>query len=133
VEERDLAAEIAARKERLRQGPVTTEEWLSLTTPETLGLVASFQSTVIEELLRRAEMAVDQINAKALIVSGGVACNQGLRERAAKAGLACAVHFPAPALSTDNAVMIAAAAFPKFAKHQIAGWDLKAKANLALA
>jgi N6-L-threonylcarbamoyladenine synthase len=133
VEERDLTVEIAIRKERLKLGPVTTDEWLALTTPETLGMLASFQATVVEELLRRAEMAVDQTNARALIVSGGVACNQGLRSSAAKAGLACEVHFPAPALSTDNAVMIAAAAFPKLAKREWATWDLKAKANLALA
>ena len=133
VEERDLAGEIMARKERLKLGPVALSEWLQLTKPETLGMLASFQATVIEELLPRAELAVEQTRARSLIVSGGVACNQGLRTAANAAGLACPVHFPAPALSTDNAVMIAAAAFPKLARREFAGWDLKAKANLALA
>jgi N6-L-threonylcarbamoyladenine synthase len=133
VEERDLDAEIARRKDRLKEGPVAVDEWLALTGPETLDMLASFQATVIEELLRRAESAVEKTAACALIVSGGVACNQGLRQAAARAGLPCPVYFPAPALSTDNAVMIAAAAFPKFAKREFAAWDLKAKANLALA
>ena len=133
VEERDLEAEIGARRERWKVGPPSTEEWLQLTSRETLGMLASFQATVIEELLRRAEAAVEQTAARSLIVSGGVACNRGLRAAAERAGLACPVYFPAPALSTDNAVMIAAAAFPKLARNEFAGWDLRAKANLALA
>jgi N6-L-threonylcarbamoyladenine synthase len=43
------------------------------------------------------------------------------------------VYFPAPGLSTDNAAMIAAAAFPKFARAEFADWSLKAQSNLALA
>jgi N6-L-threonylcarbamoyladenine synthase len=133
VEEHGLDEEIARRKARVRQEtPIALEEWLSLTPKATLDMLASFQATVIEELLRRAALAVEQTCARSLIVSGGVACNAGLRQSAAKAGLPCAVHFPAPALSTDNAVMIAAAAFPKLAKQQFATWDLRAKANLAL-
>jgi N6-L-threonylcarbamoyladenine synthase len=43
------------------------------------------------------------------------------------------VHFPSPALSTDNAAMIAAAAFPKFQRADFADFTLAASANLALA
>jgi N6-L-threonylcarbamoyladenine synthase len=43
------------------------------------------------------------------------------------------VFFPTPALSTDNAAMIAAAAFPKLARGEFADLTLKAQANLALA
>jgi N6-L-threonylcarbamoyladenine synthase len=43
------------------------------------------------------------------------------------------VHFPAPGLSTDNAAMIAAAAFPKFERGDFADFTLAAQANLALA
>jgi N6-L-threonylcarbamoyladenine synthase len=43
------------------------------------------------------------------------------------------VHFPSPGLSTDNAVMIAAAAFPKFRTGQFAQLDAAAEPNLALA
>jgi len=43
------------------------------------------------------------------------------------------VFFPTPALSTDNAAMIAAAAFPKFRAGHFADFSLRAQANLALA
>ena len=68
---------------------------------------------MIEELLRRAARSVEEIGARSFIVSGGVASNAGLRAAARAAKLACPVYFPTPALSTDNAAMIAAAAFPK--------------------
>jgi len=68
-----------------------------------------------------------------VIISGGVACNAGLRKAAASARFGCPVLFPTPALSTDNAVMIAAAAFPKLERKQFAGWDLRARAHLTLA
>jgi N6-L-threonylcarbamoyladenine synthase len=43
------------------------------------------------------------------------------------------VHFPSPALSTDNAVMIAAAAFPKFRRGEFAGMEQAAEPSLTLA
>ena len=43
------------------------------------------------------------------------------------------VHFPSPGLSTDNAAMIAAAAFPKFRRGDFSDATLRAQANLALA
>lgn len=134
VQARDLQAEIEARRELLRRTPTPTpEQWLSVTPQETLDLLASFQRTVIEELLRRAAAAAERIEARSLIVSGGVACNQGLRTAAAGARLPYPVYFPSPGLSTDNAAMIAAAAFPKLRRGELARLDLKAQANLTLA
>jgi N6-L-threonylcarbamoyladenine synthase len=43
------------------------------------------------------------------------------------------VYFPTPGLSTDNAAMIGAAAFPKLARGEFATLDIAAQANLALA
>jgi tRNA N6-adenosine threonylcarbamoyltransferase len=130
VEHRDMAAEIEAR--RRLQKP-TLEDWLRFTPQATLGLLASFQKTVIEELLRHLEASADEIGARSLIVSGGVASNAGLRAAAQKANLPAPVFFPTPALSTDNAAMIAAAAFPKLARHAFDDFTLRADANLALA
>jgi N6-L-threonylcarbamoyladenine synthase len=130
VEARDLTAEIEAR--RKLQNPAI-EDWLRWTSPATLGLLASFQKTVIEELLRRAKVAIEQIGANSLIIGGGVACNTGLRKAAASAHLPCPVYFPSPGLSTDNAAMIAAAAFPKFRAGKSVDFSLRAQANLALA
>jgi N6-L-threonylcarbamoyladenine synthase len=129
-----MAAEISARRDLLRRDPRPgVEEWLAVTPQETLDLLASFQRTVIEELLRRAARSADEIGAQTLIVSGGVACNSGLRAAAMAAKLPYRALFPTPSLSTDNAAMIAAAAFPKYRRGEFADTSLRAQANLTLA
>jgi N6-L-threonylcarbamoyladenine synthase len=134
VEARDMESEIAARRVFLRENPApSTEDWLALTPRATLGLLASFQHAVISELLTRAGASAESIGARALIVSGGVACNTGLRAAAKGARLPYPVHFPSFGLSTDNAAMIAAAAFPKFERGEFASLKLKVEPNLALA
>ena len=131
---RDLAGEIQARKELLAAHPrPTVDEWLEATPRETLDLLASFQYTVIQELLRRAAAAAESVAARALLISGGVACNSGLRKAAREQNLPYPVHFPSPALSTDNAAMIAAAAFPKLARGKFTDLSVAATANLSLA
>jgi len=134
VESRDMEDEIAARRALLRENPnPTLEQWLAVTPKPTLDLLASFQHSVIHELLTRAAAAAESFDARSLIISGGVACNAGLRERAGAARLPYPVHFPTPGLSTDNAAMIAAAAFPKLARREFASLDLAAQPNLTLA
>ena len=128
TEEHDVQAEIASRKQ-IRNA--TTEEWLAATSQATRDLLASFQRTVIEELLRRATAAAEQTGAASVLVSGGVASNAGLRD-AAKRDNGLPFYFPAPGLSTDNAAMIAAAAFPKLHARDFAGYNLKARASLLL-
>jgi N6-L-threonylcarbamoyladenine synthase len=129
TEQHDISEEIARRRQLVNPG---FEDWLAATPQQTLDLLASFQFTVIEELLRHAILSADQIGAESVIVAGGVACNQGLRKQAAQAR-ALNFFFPSPGLSTDNAAMIAAAAFPKFQRQEFAGFDLKAQASLMLA
>jgi len=134
VEAHDMAAEIAARRALLRECPrPNAEQWLAVTPQRTLGLLASFQRAVITELLTRAAASAESIHARTLIVSGGVACNTGLREAAQSMALPYPVFFPSPGLSTDNAAMIAAAAFPKLARREFASLDIAAQANLTLA
>jgi N6-L-threonylcarbamoyladenine synthase len=70
---------------------------------------------------------------RAIIISGGVACNAGLRSAARQSALGLPVFFPTPALSTDNAVMIAAAAFAKFKRREFAPLTAPAQPNLSLA
>jgi tRNA N6-adenosine threonylcarbamoyltransferase len=130
VEQHDIAQEIEARRE-LQQPSL--EDWLRLTPQATLDLLASFQKTVIEELLRRMAVSAEEIGARCLIVSGGVASNAGLRAAARNAHLPGPVLFPSPALSVDNAAMIATAAFPKLARREFDDFGLRAQANLALA
>ena len=134
VEARHMEDEIAARKAMLHLHPSPSiEQWLAVTPPQTLDLLASFQHAVIYELLTRAAAAAQTIGARGLIVSGGVACNSGLRAAARAANLPYPVLFPSAGLSTDNAAMIAAAAFPKLAAGQFSALDIGAHANLPLA
>jgi N6-L-threonylcarbamoyladenine synthase len=134
VESHDMQSEIAARRALLRENPrATAAQWLAATPPRTLDLLASFQRAVITELLTRAAASAERIEARTLIVSGGVACNSGLRAAATAANLPYPVYFPSVGLSTDNAAMIAAAAFPKLARGEFASLDIAAQASLTLA
>jgi N6-L-threonylcarbamoyladenine synthase len=132
-EARDLSAEVAARRALLESDLTpTVEQWLTVTPRATLDLLASFQRTAIEELLRRAAQSAGEIGARGLIIAGGVASNSGLRRAVERARFPYPVYFPAPGLSTDNAAMIAAAAFPKLARGEFADATLLAQANLPL-
>src|SRR5262249_50269746 len=134
VEARDMEAEIAQRRALVREVPNPgIDQWLAVTPKATLDLLASFQHSVIHELLTRAPASAESMGARSLIISGGVACNSGLRRRASASKLPYPVYFPTPGLSTDNAAMVAAAAFPKLARREFASLDLAAQANLTLA
>ena len=134
TEARDIAEEVARRRDLQRVNPnPRLEEWLAVTPQRTLDLLSSFQQTVINELMRRIERCAEEIDAQTVIVSGGVACNAGLRQAAAHSAANARILFPTPGLSTDNAAMIAAAAFRKYEAGEFAGQGLAAKANLSLA
>jgi N6-L-threonylcarbamoyladenine synthase len=134
VEANAMEEEIAARRALTAAcSRPAIGQWLEVTPQRTLDLVASFQYTVIEELLRRSARAAEETGAQSMIITGGVACNAGLREAAGKAALPYTVFFPQPSLSTDNAAMIAAAAFPKLRRGDFAGFEMKAQASLSLA
>jgi N6-L-threonylcarbamoyladenine synthase len=133
VEQHDLMAEIEARRQLSRaSNRPGIEEWLTVTPQSTLDLIASFQATVIEELLRRAVAAAAEIGAESIIISGGVASNRGLRNATLRFP-EFSFFFPSPGLSTDNAAMIAAAAFPKLERRDFVSLDFRAQANLPLA
>ena len=127
--------EIAARGEALLRGVRKAAELLPLCSRATLDLVASFQRAVVEDLVARTLGAAEERAARCVLVSGGVAANSELRatfeqEAAARA---LPVFFPSRPLSTDNAAMIAAAAYPKLLAGETAGGDEGAQANLPLA
>jgi N6-L-threonylcarbamoyladenine synthase len=89
---------------------------------------------VVDDLKRKTFRAAEALGAEIILVSGGVAANRELRERftaeAERRGLPIA--FPSVALSTDNAAMIGAAAWPKLLAGRWAPLDLTADPKLAL-
>lgn len=129
TESNPIADEIAIRRQ---SGAVTVEEWLAVTPRATLDLIASFQQTVIDELLSRIEKLSGEHPVESVIITGGVACNAGLRRAAAASRIGIPIYFPTPGLSTDNAAMIGAAAYRKLLRGDFAGMDLRPKASLAL-
>jgi N6-L-threonylcarbamoyladenine synthase len=110
------------------------EDALALMDTQTLDLIASFQHAVVGILIRQTLSAAECLGAQGIVVSGGVAANRELRARFQKEAAAkgLPIAFPSLALSTDNAAMIAAAAWPKLLAEDFASDDLGATPQLKL-
>jgi tRNA N6-adenosine threonylcarbamoyltransferase len=137
VELHGIREEAEARAPRVMadlQPPKMREQALALCPQATLDLVSSFQHAVVGDLLKKTFAAQEELGASRILVTGGVAANRELRERFTAEAAVRGVHvsFPTPALSTDNAAMIAAAAWPRFCVGEFAPADLTAEPSLAL-
>jgi N6-L-threonylcarbamoyladenine synthase len=135
VETEKLKPAIETRRQALAGiGKPALEDVLRLCDRQTLNLVASFQRTMVNDLVMKTLAAAREYDVRTLFVSGGVAANRELRaafER--EAGIeGLPVFFPSRALSTDNAAMIAAAAFPKFLRREFVAMDFCADAGMRL-
>ncbi len=132
VETHGLATSIARRIDALaHMEKPTLVDLLALCDIETLGLIASFQRAVVDNLVERTLLAADRYGAHTILVSGGVASNRELRARFTERAT-LPVLFPSLALSTDNAAMIAAAAWPRLERGVIATDTLSAEPRLQL-
>jgi N6-L-threonylcarbamoyladenine synthase len=135
VETHALAASIAARRKALSEiSKPKLEDYLAHCDQQTLDLIASFQRAMVGDLVAKTLAAARKYEIATLFVTGGVAANNELRQtfeqEAARDGLP--VYFPSRPLSTDNAAMIAAAAYPKFVARDFAAMDFSAEAGLSL-
>ena len=93
-------------------------------------LCASFQAAVMDILLVKTKKALEKYSVETLVVAGGVAANQGLRERLAEEIRDVKVIIPPLRLCGDNAGMIALAAAIEYEKGNFASLDLNAKPSL---
>lgn len=135
VETHQLAPVIRAQRQAL--GELTKpslDDYLRLCAPEVIDLAASFQRAMVRDLVSKTFAAADACEVRTLFVTGGVAANGELREtferEAPKRGVE--VFFPSRPLSTDNAAMIAAAAYPKFLQGEFAPLEFTAEPGLSL-
>jgi N6-L-threonylcarbamoyladenine synthase len=112
----------------------TGEQVLAACDQPALDLAASFQRAVVNDLVSKTLLAAQEYAAATLLVTGGVAANSELRatftKRAEEQGVP--VYFPSRKLSTDNAAMIAAAAYPRFLAGEFAEAELSSDAGLRL-
>jgi N6-L-threonylcarbamoyladenine synthase len=139
VELHNLRPEAESRREALFTGidaPArpTIENALAQCEPQTLDLIASFQHAVVGDLLKKTFAAAESLGVRRILVTGGVAANRELRTRFTSEAVRrnVSVSFPTLALSTDNAAMIAAAAWPRFVAKEFASSELSADPSLAL-
>jgi N6-L-threonylcarbamoyladenine synthase len=139
VELNHMRPEAESRREALFTGPdapaqTSLEDVLAQCDPQTLDLIASFQHAVIGDLMKKTFTAAERLGATRILVTGGVSANRELRARFSAEGDARGVQvaFPIMALSTDNAAMIAAAAWPRLQAGEFAPADLSADPSLPL-
>ena len=143
VELHKMQPAIAARAESLhatgldktRPGdPANVTAALKYFDAETLNLIASFQNAVVKNLARQTFAAAGHFGAKGVLVSGGVSANSYLRQIMTTTAKShnLPIAFPTIALSTDNAAMIAAAAFPKLLTRTFAADTLEPTPQLRL-
>ena len=98
-------------------------------------VAASFQAAVVDVLIDQTRRAVDEVGARTICLGGGVAANSLLRERmldlATTDGLRC--FLPSRSMCTDNAAMVASAAWWRYRADGPTSMEIGAQPNLRLA
>ena len=135
VEVHNMAETIQRRREATKSvAKPKPEDYLAACDRQTLDLVASFQRALVDDLVSKTLAAAVDYGVATLLITGGVAANSELRAtfevRAAEEGIP--VLFPSRKLSTDNAAMIAAAAYPRYLAGEFAPTDISSDAALRL-
>jgi N6-L-threonylcarbamoyladenine synthase len=101
----------------------------------TAELAWGFQDSVVDVLATKTIRAAEEVDARTIVLGGGVAANAALRARIAGEAEArnLLLNVPRPGLCTDNGAMIGAAAAWRFEAGDLAGLDLDARPSLPLA
>ena len=94
-------------------------------------LAASFQVAVVDVLVEKTKRAAQEHGAEQILLSGGVAANKLLRQEMAERS-DLPVLCPPISLCTDNAAMVAGAAYFRYQAGYRSGWDLDVIPNLKL-
>ena len=97
-------------------------------------LACSFQTTAIDEVYRKVELAIKNTGIKHMIIAGGVSANKYLREQMQELCDKYNIELTIPDFKycTDNAAMIGAAAYPLYLRKEFAGLDTNATSIASL-
>lgn len=97
-------------------------------------LAASFQEAIVDVLAVKTRLAAQEYNVKQVVLAGGVAANARLRKRIAQelSPLQIQLSYPPIEFCTDNAAMIAGAAFFHLSRGERHGFDLDVAPGLSL-
>lgn len=95
-------------------------------------IAASFQEAVVDMLLEKTRIAMEELKCEKLAVVGGVSMNSRLREVFNKEFRSSEVYFPEPQFTIDNAAMIGAVGMFKLKKGEKSPFTLGANPNLKL-
>lgn len=97
-------------------------------------LATSFQNRVIDILVKKTMRALEEYQVKNLVVAGGVAANNGLRNKLTKVCQERNINLCIPPIKycTDNAAMIGAAGYYAYKLGRIADLNINAKATVEL-
>ena len=95
-------------------------------------LAASFQAAVVDVLVTKSIKAAKEYSAKNMVIAGGVSANRALRH-SIQMRVTCPLHIPPIWLCTDNAAMIAGAAYFRFIQGQRDPLDMDVFPNWPLA
>ncbi len=94
-------------------------------------LASSFQTVAFDQVIRKTKLAIERYDIKRVIVAGGVSASKALRADMEELCKEMKVDLTIPPMKycTDNATMIAAAAYPQYLKGDFAGLDLQARSS----
>lgn len=97
-------------------------------------VAASFQQAVIEVLVEKAIRLARERRSSKIVMAGGVAANEGLRNMMEQRGKEenIKILYPSRVLCTDNAAMIGSAAYFNYIKGQVSDYHLNVVPNLEL-
>ncbi len=102
--------------------------------PNVALLAASFQEAIVDVLAVKTRLAAQEYHVKQVVLAGGVAANTSLRTRLEQELAPLKIHLSYPPIEfcTDNAAMIASAAYFHLCRGEQHGLDLDVQPGLSL-
>lgn len=102
--------------------------------PNVALLAASFQEAIVDVLAVKTRLAAQEYHVKQVVLAGGVAANLSLRTRIEQELLPLRIRLSYPPIEfcTDNAAMIASAAYFHLCQGETSGLDLDVHPGLSL-